>query len=548
MRGDLDEPPWTPTLPSSKGRDRESLASTLGAHQGGKGIGKTRQHVRREGGEVSRSSSAPVHVVSTNSNFPILPTPHGGEESSLSKSYVRLAALQSPVSTFATTLHQTAAAQTAQQQQLEAVLVPTATASDEVVTTFEYDGDGGRVRKTVSYPNDTDSDFVTIYVGRHYVCQGPTVESLACAKMIFAIGQRIAMVQVDHPTKTTFFHADHLGSTSLVTNEQGVVKQDYTYYPFGATNTQSGTAENDVHYKYTGQELDGSTHLYFYHARYYDPQIGRFISPDRRVPDPGNPQDFNRYSYVRNNPLLYVDPTGEFAVLPFILRAGYGAVVGATAGGLASSAQGASGYGVLGGIVSGFLVGGAVGLINPPAVHEAASAAGTITAVGLAGTANLISQYVGNLAGKAEVNATNGVPILQSRDFLSSAGFDLASFGGSLVGSPLAGKLTATTSGFLAARASELFGTKFTSDVAGTTIGNLTVGSLSTFLGQQFFPFPIVDFSNGLPPNVINPRYQGPPEPIFLNSPPFNIGQSGGNGFLGFDQNLNFLRFSNLFN
>jgi hypothetical protein len=52
--------------------------------------------------------------------------------------------------------------------------------------------------------------------------------------------------------------------------------------------------------------------LLFLHARYYDPALGRFISADTIVPEPGNPQDFNRYAYVRNNPLTYTDPTGHF--------------------------------------------------------------------------------------------------------------------------------------------------------------------------------------------------------------------------------------------
>lgn len=63
--------------------------------------------------------------------------------------------------------------------------------------------------------------------------------------------------------------------------------------------------------KFTGQRLD-ATDLYYYGARFYDPNIGRFISPDTIVPDATNPQAFNRYSYVLNNPLKYIDPTGRY--------------------------------------------------------------------------------------------------------------------------------------------------------------------------------------------------------------------------------------------
>jgi len=50
--------------------------------------------------------------------------------------------------------------------------------------------------------------------------------------------------------------------------------------------------------------------LYYYGARYYDPTLGRFIQPDTIVPEPGNPQSLNRYSYVNNNPVKYTDPSG----------------------------------------------------------------------------------------------------------------------------------------------------------------------------------------------------------------------------------------------
>ncbi len=69
----------------------------------------------------------------------------------------------------------------------------------------------------------------------------------------------------------------------------------------------------------TNGELE--TGLYYYGARYYDPVVGRFISADSMVPDPSNPQDFNRYTYVRNNPIIYSDPTGHFILSAILLGA-----------------------------------------------------------------------------------------------------------------------------------------------------------------------------------------------------------------------------------
>jgi RHS repeat-associated protein len=78
------------------------------------------------------------------------------------------------------------------------------------------------------------------------------------------------------------------------------------YWPYGAT--RSGAL--DTPYRYTGQREE-PTGLYFYNARWYDPALGRFLQPDSMVPEPGNPQSLNRYSYALNNPLKYSDPTGH---------------------------------------------------------------------------------------------------------------------------------------------------------------------------------------------------------------------------------------------
>ena len=64
-------------------------------------------------------------------------------------------------------------------------------------------------------------------------------------------------------------------------------------------------------YTFTGQEDDDELGLYNYKARLYDPVLGRFISPDSIVPNPEDPQSFNRYSYCLNNPLKYTDPSGH---------------------------------------------------------------------------------------------------------------------------------------------------------------------------------------------------------------------------------------------
>ncbi len=83
------------------------------------------------------------------------------------------------------------------------------------------------------------------------------------------------------------------------------------YRPWGETRLSTGTTPTT--WRFTGQREDATIGLYFYNARYYDGALGRFIQPDTIVPQPGNPQSLNRYSYVLNNPLRYTDPTGMFS-------------------------------------------------------------------------------------------------------------------------------------------------------------------------------------------------------------------------------------------
>ena len=104
-----------------------------------------------------------------------------------------------------------------------------------------------------------------------------------------------------------------LGSTSLTTDENGAVVAEQRYYPYGQVRWSDGTLPTD--HQFTGQKREASLGLYDYYARFYDPYIHCFISADTIVPNPGNPQDLNRYSYVRNSPLNYRDPSGHAAAV-----------------------------------------------------------------------------------------------------------------------------------------------------------------------------------------------------------------------------------------
>ena len=173
--------------------------------------------------------------------------------------------------------------------------------SGEKISTYEYDGDGGRTRKIV-YGRDVSE---TDYVGSLYEERDNKGISY-----VFLGGSRVASL-VDGVTM--FYHQDHLGGTNVLTDVEGEVKELIEYKPYGSFNRHEKYGEEEVvaWFYFTGKKLDDETGLYYYGARYYDPLIGRFIQADTVVPGYTNPQALNRYSYCGNNPVNFTDPDGH---------------------------------------------------------------------------------------------------------------------------------------------------------------------------------------------------------------------------------------------
>ncbi|MBU1017762.1 LysM peptidoglycan-binding domain-containing protein [Patescibacteria group bacterium] len=115
---------------------------------------------------------------------------------------------------------------------------------------------------------------------------------------------------VDPEEKVYYYLSDHLGGVDAVLDEEGNVVERRDYLPYGGERMTEGSADED--YGFTGKELDKETGLYYYGARYYDPVIGRFASLDPWEGDLNDPQTLNKYSYVLNNPVRYIDPTGMY--------------------------------------------------------------------------------------------------------------------------------------------------------------------------------------------------------------------------------------------
>lgn len=144
------------------------------------------------------------------------------------------------------------------------------------------------------------------------------------------------LVRMEHGTGRWFYYLrDHLESSDYLMTPDGVPVEQMLYRAWGtehapetlspawADHLDSATGQTPrekTHYRFTGKYLDDSTGLYYYGARYYDPDLGRFISPDPLyLADPerctGNPLACSLFAYANNNPMSFIDPTGLDATI-----------------------------------------------------------------------------------------------------------------------------------------------------------------------------------------------------------------------------------------
>ena len=172
------------------------------------------------------------------------------------------------------------------------------------VTTFAYGAGMDRLKKT-SGPN------TTLYFSS-------LLEQTNGSPLQYYYAGGLLVAKKDAAGTKTWYHADRLGSIRLMTNASGAEVRDYDYRPFGEVAATSGTMANER--GFTGQITDAETGLMYYHARYYDASLGRFLSPDTAVQSPSDPQDLNAYSYCENNPVNNTDPTGHVRVFAGLSR------------------------------------------------------------------------------------------------------------------------------------------------------------------------------------------------------------------------------------
>jgi RHS repeat-associated protein len=168
--------------------------------------------------------------------------------------------------------------------------------------TFKYDPYGRRI-----YKSSSSGTSIFAYDGDNLVEETNTSGTVVARyTQTQNIDEPLAMLR---SSATSYYNADGLGSVTSLTNSSGAAAETYTYDSFGKLTASAGSLTNS--FQYTGRESDPETGLYYYRARYYDPQSGRFIGEDLLKFDS---ERVNLYAYVGNDPTNLFDPLGLWPV------------------------------------------------------------------------------------------------------------------------------------------------------------------------------------------------------------------------------------------
>jgi RHS repeat-associated protein len=184
------------------------------------------------------------------------------------------------------------------------------TASDGRKVYFVYGPDGSRIRKNVeSAAGVWESG--AVYMGAEVEWSfRPELNAYALTKHVLPEAKRVGW---GASAQSSFLHRDHLKSVRQITNASGVVQKRSTFRAFGAQGLESGTHKEEK--GYIGERADPETGLLYLNARYFDPAIGRFISPDWWDPQKEG-VGTNHYAYSDNDPVNKSDPNGHAASDP----------------------------------------------------------------------------------------------------------------------------------------------------------------------------------------------------------------------------------------
>ena len=138
----------------------------------------------------------------------------------------------------------------------------------------------------------------------------------------------LGLIGQQDSTGYNVYHFDFRGSTVALTNSSGTVTDRFTYGAYGELLTHTGSS--DTPFLYNGRDgvLTDANGLYYMRARYYSPELKRFLNADIKKGSISRIQTLNLYSFVIENPILFVDPLGQVAGIDDLILLGVGAATG----------------------------------------------------------------------------------------------------------------------------------------------------------------------------------------------------------------------------
>ncbi len=264
------------------------------------------------------------------------------------------------------------------------MLRPTSITENGYTATFTYNGNADRVKMLLKQ-GSTDK-LTRYYIGNKYELDktaSTTKEKLYVGGDAYS-AQAVLVKNGSSAWNIYYLCRDYLGSITQITDASGNIVQELSYDAWGRLRnpgTHAIYAAGSEPELFLGRGYTGHEHLAVFglinmNARLYDPALGRFLSPDPYVQSPDFSQNFNRYSYCLNNPLVYVDQNGEWFLIDDLVAAIVGGVIN-----------------VVVNVVQG----------NVHSVGHAFALFGTGAASGF------ITIYVGPVAGAAVLGATNSI-------------------------------------------------------------------------------------------------------------------------------------------
>jgi len=178
--------------------------------------------------------------------------------------------------------------------------IVTAANGGTTLGTYAFDGNGLRVSKTAN-----GISTVYVYSGSQVIAEYDNGAGIGTPsrEYIYSGGARVAKLENG---ATTYFHQDHL-SARVLTNANGAIVGELGHYPFGEKWYETGTTTKQ---KFTTYDRDSETGNDYTTGRMYASNLGRFLSPDLAPAALGDPQSWNRYTYVENDPVNGIDPSG----------------------------------------------------------------------------------------------------------------------------------------------------------------------------------------------------------------------------------------------